>query len=245
MGIGVFPPLAAIDIDHCIKDSRFFPLAENIVAKAESYTELSPIGKVVRIILTVSEKFGHDKDVYYINNQREGIEVYVSDCTNKFVSITGDKISEVHIQNSDKALLSIAREHMTRPKVITSQTPVQPAENKHTAPADSLFGVGMENDRRLKEYWNEKFPTDNESEKDAKLISKLLYWCNGDIEQVIELFLSSSFAAGKDDVHKRKLQRSDYLLRTARNVMPNTIAKEANDAYQRRKKAGKQPLRCS
>lgn len=238
LGIGVFPPFAAIDIDHCVENGRFSDLAENICSMAGSYTELSPSGKGVRIILTVSQNFRYDKDAFYINNQREGLEVYVAGCTSKFVSITGNRISSAQIKNGDYALLSIAREYMTRPKALISNKPVQIPEHKHTTPADSLFGVGMEKDRRLKEYWNGNFPTDNESEKDAKLLSKLLYWCNGDIEEAIERFLSSPFVAGKDDAHKRKLDRSDYLLRTARNVMPNITAKEANHNYQQRKNAG-------
>ena len=57
MGIGVFPPFAAIDIDHCVENGILSPLASDIVTHSKSYTEYSPSGKGVRIILTVPDGF--------------------------------------------------------------------------------------------------------------------------------------------------------------------------------------------
>ena len=44
MGIGVFPPFAAIDIDHCVENGILSPLASDIVTHSKSYTEYSPSG---------------------------------------------------------------------------------------------------------------------------------------------------------------------------------------------------------
>lgn len=75
---------------------------------------------------------------------------------------------------------------------------------------------------------------ENESERDAALLSRLLYWCNGDIDAAISCFLQSPFAQNKDEEHKRKLERPDYLERTAQNVMPVTTAQKENETYQQR-----------
>ena len=104
MGIGVFPPFAAIDIDHCVEDGKLSPLASDIVTHSKSYTEYSPSGKGVRIILTVPDGFKYDKARYYINNQKKGLEVYVSGSTQKFVTITGNKISGDTIQDGESPL---------------------------------------------------------------------------------------------------------------------------------------------
>ena len=59
-------PFAAIDIDHCVENGILSPLASDIVTHSKSYTEYSPSGKGVRIILTVPDGFKYDKARYYI-----------------------------------------------------------------------------------------------------------------------------------------------------------------------------------
>ena len=61
LGIGVFDGLSAIDIDHCVKsDGALTPLAADVVEAMDSYTELSPSGKGVRILFA-AEGFEYDK----------------------------------------------------------------------------------------------------------------------------------------------------------------------------------------
>ena len=114
MGIGVFPPFAAIDIDHCVEDGKLSPLASDIVTHSKSYTEYSPSGKGVRIILTVPDGFKYDKARCYINNQKKGLEVYVSGSTKKFVTITGNKISGDTIQDGESPLRYVCDKYMER-----------------------------------------------------------------------------------------------------------------------------------
>ena len=229
MGIGVFPPFAAIDIDHCVENGILSPLASDIVTHSKSYTEYSPSGKGVRIILTVPDGFKYDKARYYINNQKKGLEVYVSGSTQKFVTITGNKISGDTIQDGKSPLRYVCDKYMERQKPKTKPTPRTTAMS-----GDYWLATGMRKDRTLSDYWSGKFPMENESERDAALLARLLYWCNGDTEKAIFAFKQSPFAAGKDEEHRRKLERDDYLTLTANSVMPQTTAQEDNEAYQRR-----------
>ena len=96
--------------------------------------------------------------------------------------------------------------------------------------------IGFEKDPYLAEYWDGKFMTDNESEKDAALMSRLLYWLNGDIKTAISVFLSSPFVKQKDVEHTKKLTRDDYLLLTAKSVMPERFAEQDSKAYGLKKK---------
>ena len=237
MGIGVFPPFAAIDIDHCVENGILSPLASDIVTHSKSYTEYSPSGKGVRIILTVPDGFKYDKTRYYINNQKKGLEVYVSGSTQKFVTITGNKISGDTIQDGESPLRFVCEKYMERATQKPKAKPQRkPATHRATMTGDYWLDMGMKKDPCLSDYWNGKFPMENESEKDAALMSRLLYWCNADVSRAIDLFKQSPFAMGKDEQHRRKMERDDYLQITANSptVMPRTTAQEDNEAYQRR-----------
>lgn len=91
-GLGIFRGFSAIDIDHCVdEDGNISEMAKEIINYMNSYTELSPSRTGIRIIFKTDTRI--DKDYYYINNHNNGLEIYISDNTNKFVTITGNKIS--------------------------------------------------------------------------------------------------------------------------------------------------------
>lgn len=75
IGIGVFNGLGAVDIDHCVNDTgKLSPLAQDVAATIHGYTEYSPSGKGLRILFR-AEGFQYDKERYYVNNQKLGLEM--------------------------------------------------------------------------------------------------------------------------------------------------------------------------
>ena len=79
-------------------------------------------------------------------------------------------------------------------------------------------------DKVLSDYWNGKRPSGDESRDDMGFLSKLLYWCDANVDVAIEAFMESPYAAQKDEQHSTKIERVDYLLRTANKAMPITTA---------------------
>ena len=235
MGIGVFKPICAIDIDSCIVDGELDERAADIVAHmAPCYAERSPSGHGVRIICTVPDTFVYDKAQYYINKRdtdapNKGIEVYVAGSTNKFVTVTGDAISG-DVCDGSTSLQYVAEKYMKRAK--PRQAPAQRTVTQF--PAADWFPLAMEKDPSLSQYLVGRFPMEDESAKDAALMARLLYWCDGDTARAIELFTASPFAQGKDPEHRQKLERRDYLQRTAASVMPERTASSDNQAYTQR-----------
>jgi putative DNA primase/helicase len=75
IGIGVFGDICAIDIDSCVEDGVLSDMAEDIIARMDTYTEYSPSGTGVRILFKASLP-AYDKDRYYINNRQIKLEVY-------------------------------------------------------------------------------------------------------------------------------------------------------------------------
>lgn len=76
--------LVAVDLDHCVKDGEIAPWAAEVVAKLDSYTEVSPSGNGLRIM--VEGEIERD----WTNHER-GIEVY-GGLDARFVTITGARV---------------------------------------------------------------------------------------------------------------------------------------------------------
>lgn len=74
-------------------------------------------------------------------------------------------------------------------------------------------------DKILMALWNGERPNGNESADDQGLMNKLAYWCNCDADRMIDAFLQSPHFALKDDAHKKKCDRVDYLPRTAQRAI--------------------------
>jgi len=228
LGLGIFGSIGAIDIDHCVADGEFSNMAQDIINRMNSYTEISPSGKGIRIIFWVNG-FEYDKERYYINNQKKGLEVYVSGATNKFVTITGERINDNLVADCTEKLTQVLEQYMKRELNNTGdrQSTIA-AEN-----AKDLLKVGLEKDEKLKSYWNGNRPHGNESEDDAGFMAKLLYWCNNDTEYAIQAFRSSPYSAQKDEKHIKKINRADYLPNLAKAMRPDRTAMQDHEHWQR------------
>ena len=91
IGIGVFDDICAVDIDHCVEGGVLSEMADDIVKMMDSYTEYSPSGTGVRIFFKASG-LSYDKERYFVNNRKCGLEIYVSGYTNKFLTATGNEL---------------------------------------------------------------------------------------------------------------------------------------------------------
>ena len=100
VGIRVSNGYSAIDIDHCITDGELSDLAKDICKKINSYTEKSPSGTGLRIIIK-GDDLSYDRTKYYLKNPNNGVEFYVSDMTNRFMTITGNALARQGIRHME------------------------------------------------------------------------------------------------------------------------------------------------
>lgn len=228
-GIGIFGNIGAIDIDHCIKDGKLSDMASDIIEIMGSYTEISPSGEGIRIIFMI-EGFSYDKERYYINNHKKGLEVYIAGATKKFVTITGNRLNDNPVVDGTSKLPTVLEKYMRRGTVQAG-----PARLNATAPINtkSSLEIGLEKDKKLKEYWNGARPHGNESEDDAALMAKLMYWCNNNADSAIKAFCSSPYASQKDEKHQKKIERPDYLPNLAKAVKSDTTAAQDHEQWER------------
>lgn len=195
IGLGIFRGFSAIDIDHCVEDGSISDMARDIIDYCQSYTEYSPSGTGIRIIFKTQVKI--NKNEYYINNRNNGLEIYISDNTNKFVSITGNKISGDTINEVD--ITYVLNKYMKR----------------------GVFNIekALEKDAKLKDLWFKQAPGSHadESESDMALACKLAFYLKNNESEIKKYFEMSPYFQSKDEMHKRKWFKG-YDLETIRGA---------------------------
>ena len=196
VGLGVFRGYSAIDIDHCVdSDGQLSEMALDIITFCNSYTEFSPSKTGIRIIFKTQVRI--DKEQYYIHNSNIGLEIYISDNTNKFVSITGNRISGDTINEVD--ITYILNKYMLRGQFNIEKI--------------------LKKDEKLANLWNKKAPGSHadESETDMALCCKLAYYLKNDEQLIKQYFEMSPYFKSKDAEHKKKWSGS-YAMETIREA---------------------------
>ena len=188
LGIGVFNGICAIDIDHCYDPLiGATPEVEDIIAAMDTYTELSPSGTGVRILFFASPEY--DKEQFYINNQKAGIEVYVAGATNKFVTVTGDTVCGSELQERTEALKGVLDKYMRRP--------AKPPEEAREACApmlsdEQVLAKAMTNPK-FADLWSGGLgDSPSASEADLATCAILAFWTRRNADQMDRLFRSSA-----------------------------------------------------
>ncbi len=233
-GIGIFidSSFSAVDIDHCIEDGVLSDLAKDIIDRMDSYTETSPSGKGIRILMDTSD-VEFDRSRYYVNNRKKGLEVYTQ---KKFVSVTGNVIKEKPIRRCGDEFISFMEEYMRKP---------EPKAKKVKAPGsflsdESVLSKAMnasngEKFRRLWEGDTTGYPSHSEAE--LAVCSVLAFYCGGDMEQMDRIYRNSELCNEKwdrDDYRQRTLEKAvSGIKEFFRPVAAISAEEDFNDLAQR------------
>jgi len=210
-----------VDLDHCLnaETGEITHWASEIVQSLDSYTEISMSGTGLHIFIK-GQKPGKQCKKVLNKETGEAVEIYDN---GRYFAMTGRIFNETSIVERT-AELGIIYERLFSIE--------ESAHNSVDIP--SGLQVGLKRDRKLIAIWNGQRDSTDESGNDMSLMNKLAYWCNRDKEAMIKAFLASPFAAQKDEAHKNKLQREDYLSRTADGAIANCWS-IADDGNKRRK----------
>ena len=250
VGLGIFGDIGAIDIDHCMNAAgELSQLAQNVIATMNSYTEISPSGKGIRIIFRAAG-IKYDKNAYYTNNQdareplqewpeKQGLEVYIAGNTNKYVTITGNAINAVEVEERSAEVKQILDRYMKKP---TQRTASAPATSVAISLSDRELIDIATHARNGADFSRLYFEGDisrhnSPSEADLALFNYLAFYTAGDAARMIQLFKASALyrpeKSGGDKYLERTAQRAirdctTYYSAPAQKVEAATVSASAS-----------------
>lgn len=218
IGYRVSEGIGAIDIDHCIReDGSLNDVAASILGIfPDAYFEKSPSGTGLRGFFRLSPDFAYDKTVYYINNRKHGLEVYLPGVTNRFVTVTGDMFRNGAVTRNDDALRTLLDTFMKRSTRVSSKTvePVSYLDDDGVIAHASASESGDKFKALYEGRWEEGY--DSQSDADMALVSILAFWCGNVEEQIDRIFRTSGLMRDKWD---RMTGDSTYGQITIRNAV--------------------------
>lgn len=189
--------LVGIDIDGCGSEQKWSLLAREIMQAANSYTEISPSGTGLRILLRGELPPGRRK------NSQNGVEMYDS---GRFLTITGNHVPGTPEETCERgeAIKIIHRVYLGTPK----DTPVQQS-NIVKQPRSTQFDDDDVLDLAINSANGEKFVSlyegcwddyyCSQSEADLALCCMLAFWTGWCPAQMDRMFRSSELYRAKWD----------------------------------------------
>lgn len=250
IGVGIFGDICAIDIDHCISDEGVISdMAEEIINTMNSYWEISPSGHGIRILFR-APGLRYNKEKYYINNQKIGLEIYAAGYTNKYVTVTGNTTGGVGINDRSKQLQTVLDRFMCRevpqngtkravstaPRLKLCFSDELLLKKAKKAKNGKLFEKLMDGD--YSDYISVETGQPDQSAGDIALCNMLAFWTSNDAAQMDRIFRSSGLMREKWD---RPTAGSTYGAITIANAI-NRVHETYSDYYQAQIEKDRQPM---
>lgn len=186
-----------IDLDHCNEEGGLNAYANEIVSLMDSYTEYSPSGTGLHIIVKVSKeiKFDSRKD------NVTGTEVYQK---GRYFTFTAETLFKSDIRYRDQEVQTLLEEHLHPSSV--EQFELVPLEEVqgYTSNKDDqvilqeLFSSQMtmpQSSMTFGHYNRSLFENGHQGDKssdDWYFAKQLAFLCSGDLEQMNRIFMSSA-----------------------------------------------------
>lgn len=191
-------PFVGVDLDHCrvAETGTVSEWAQRLIDQLDSYTEVSPSGTGVHVLIRGSLPEG--------GNRSGDVELYE---TARFFTVTGAHLEETptEIRERRDQLAAVHREHVAEESIDSTPPPAV------SRPADEQLDDSDLIERAQRAANGEKFSRlwggstagyDSQSEADMALCSILAFWTGGDAAQVDRLFRDSGLYRGKwEEVH--------------------------------------------
>ena len=213
---------AGIDLDNCLDPltGQIDPWAEEVIAFSNSYAEISPSGRGVKIFAFgrfpegSRKRYGHDGG---------SIELY--DC-GRFFTVTGNRLVDsplhVHDRGSELRILHrrfeedrLRREAALRSTPFGTATRLEPQPNGMDDAAVIQAAANAKNGAKFNRLWSgDSTGYPSPSEADLALASILTFWVGPDTARIADLMRQSGMSSCRT-----KFNRPDYLPRTIKRAI--------------------------
>lgn len=213
-------PYIGIDIDHCIHDGEFSSLADEIIEMMDSYTELSPSGDGIHIIvkgeLPVQKGTGK-------KNPELGLEIYRY---GRYFTFTGNSqnVYEV-VERTDE--LSLLFQKYFKDKENIKKSPVIKKETSiHNLSASELWEkmFSSRNGDSIRSLFEGNLINNDHSSTDLALCNHLSFWTDKDSSKMDSMFRESSLMRDKWDEQRGEYTYGEMTIDNAIHSTMSTIS---------------------
>jgi len=200
-------PFCGIDLDGCRDaDGNIAPEASAIISRLDSYTELSPSGAGVHILVRANLPG---------KGRRSGkIEIYDSA---RYFTMTGNHLPGAPAEILERQMELDQLLHELFPAALRLSTSASPELSSLSDEELIRRAQNARNGERFLRLWNgdsSEYGGDR-SRADAALCCMLAYWCGGDAERVDRLFRQSGLMRSKWDRRSGETTYSALTIRSA------------------------------
>jgi hypothetical protein len=213
IGFCLAPPYVGVDLDGCRVNGTDEEWATAIVDELSSYTELSPSGRGLHVIVKGELPDGaRQKD---LGGEHRGVGLYDS-ARGRFLTMTGDRVSGDGIAERSAELRRIhARLFPPEPEPKPTKAKASPS----TSTDDDLVERALRaNDGgKFSRLWAGQWEGEyaSQSEADLALCMKLTFWTDRDASRIDALFRRSGLM-------REKWNRTDYRETTIARAVEQT-----------------------
>ena len=201
-----------VDLDHCLdsKTGEVEPWAREIIGELDSYTEVSPSGSGVHILLRATLPDGR--------NRKGLVEIYSH---GRYFTVTGKHLEGTPrtIENRQEQILALRRRVLGEPANTNGYQAARSVASGelpgHDLPDHEIVmkAAAAENGEKFRQLWaGETSGYTSVSEAEQALCSLLAFWTGPDSERIDALFRQSG-------LYRQKWERADYRERTVSKAL--------------------------
>lgn len=200
-------PFCGVDLDGCLDSAtgEVEPWAREIVEELDSYTEISPSGSGLHVILRARLPEG--------GNRKGRVEMYGQ---GRFFTMTGRRLSGTsHLIEERQDQVEALHAGLFRPNDQNSSAPVATAVSQNELDDAEILRRAMSSrsGERFAALWTgDRSGYASDSEADLALCSMLAFWTGPDEDRIASLVARSGLA-------REKWNRQDYRRRTVARAL--------------------------
>jgi len=214
VGLILVPGIGGIDGDHINADD---PLAKEVRTLMNTYEELSPSGEGIHYLFKVDV----DRIPYYINersqkrlskdyyskNPHNDLEIYIGGLTNRYLTFTGNVISDLPLMERTDEVLAFLDKYMKK-ELFTN------FDNRNDSFDIILTARKAKNGEKFIALFDNGDISGygSHSEADQALCNILAFYTGGDADKIDILFRQSK-------LYRAKWEREDYRTSTIENAI--------------------------
>ncbi|PAD46682.1 phage/plasmid primase, P4 family [Shouchella clausii] len=217
-------PFVGIDLDHCIQDGAYSDDAKRIVDQLDSYTELSPSGDGLHII--VKGKIPLRGPGTGKKNVERGIEVYRN---GRYFTFTGNVVHQKDVMDRSDTLKSFWQDYMeNKPTESVKSPPPQKRPNISELSERELWEK-MFNSKKgaeIKSLFDGNLINNDHSSSDLALCNYLAFWTDRNTTMMDSMFRESGLMRDKWDrqANSDGTTYGELTIANAASQCPSTIS---------------------